>query len=162
MNDSPEPRFRRPLLAFLLFSALCILASLTASLVQSDFGRLSVTNLRFRTETGKLMRAKLLHPNDDSLRYPASCTSTDTRTTGKRATHTPSSSRAGFRGPRDRRARQGQFRQSRVSLGSRIRHHLRGKGRGCETTVPAHGRPGPDRNHGAQPGRRDGLYHRGF
>jgi len=70
MNDSPEPRFRRPLLAFLLFSALCILASLTASLVQSDFGRLSVTNLRFRTETGKLMRAKLLHPNDDSLRYP--------------------------------------------------------------------------------------------
>jgi len=63
MENDGAPRFRHAPAAFLGLAALMVAAAVLASLVQSDFGRLEVTNVSFRNEAGRLVRAKLLRPS---------------------------------------------------------------------------------------------------
>ena len=62
MNDSSAPRFKHPFMTFAILLLITILAAVFASLIQSDFGRVAVENVRFDTETGRSVRAKLLYP----------------------------------------------------------------------------------------------------
>ncbi|MDP3177445.1 MAG: alpha/beta fold hydrolase, partial [Spirochaetaceae bacterium] len=54
--------FQKPAAIFLSLAALMAAASIVASLAQSGFGRIAVSNVAYRNDSGRLVRAKLLRP----------------------------------------------------------------------------------------------------
>ena len=51
--------------------ALCLISALGASLIQSDFGRVTVKDLRFETASGHQMSALLFVPDTATAENPA-------------------------------------------------------------------------------------------
>ncbi|MBW2009604.1 MAG: acetylxylan esterase [Deltaproteobacteria bacterium] len=64
------PRVMRSLLFFFLCLAVLLGAEITASLVQRDFGRVDVENVRYPNFNGITIRAKLLKPSGASPLSP--------------------------------------------------------------------------------------------